>query len=80
MLLGSPEFALPGRWCSAAVPLVFSGRRQAFHSHDAAGALLHRHDPPRAAVRPDALDGGLWLSKKQHTLKLELVMYMEELL
>lgn len=75
MLLGSPEFVLPGRWCSAAVPLVFSERRQAFHSHDAAGALLHRHDPLLAAVRPDVLDEVLSLSKIQHTLKLQLVMY-----
>lgn len=54
------------------MPLVFSGRRQAFRSHDAAGALLHRHDPPRVAVRPDALDGGLSLSKIEHVLKIQL--------
>lgn len=59
MPVGSPELAAHGRWCTAAVPLVFSWRRQAFHSHDDAGALLHRHDLPRAAVRPDALGGGL---------------------
>lgn len=44
------------------MPLVFSGHRWAFRSHVAAGSRLHRHDPPLAALRPDALDGGLWLS------------------
>ncbi len=56
------------------MPLVFSWRRLAFHSHDAASALLHRRDPPLAAVRPDALDGGLWLSKIQHNVKLNLTL------
>ena len=67
MRLGIPELVLPGRQCSAAVPPVFSGCRQAFHSHDAAGVLLREHDPPLAAVGPDALDGGLLLSEI-HTL------------
>lgn len=63
--VGSPELFLRGRWCSAAAPLVSSGRRQAFRSRDAAGAPLRSHDQPPAAVRPRALDGGLWLSAKR---------------
>lgn len=72
MLVGSPGFVLHGRQCSAVVLLVFSGHRQAFHSHVAAGSLLHRRDLTLVVLRPDALDGGLWLSKMQHMEKFKV--------
>lgn len=52
-------------WRSAAARLVSSGRRQASHSHDAAGARRQLHDQPPAAAGPDALDGGLSLSAEK---------------
>lgn len=52
-------------WRSAAAHLVSSGRRQASHSHDAAGAPRQLHDQPPAAAGPDALDGGLSLSAEE---------------
>lgn len=71
VLVGNLECVLLCRQYNAAVPPVVSGRRQASHSHDAAEVLLHRHDLPRTAVRPGALDGGLWLSEIQHKLNYE---------
>lgn len=62
VLVGSPELVLPGRRCNAAMPLVFSWHQLAFHSPDAAGALLRKSDLPLAAAGPVPLDGGLWLS------------------
>lgn len=47
-----------------------SGRRQAFRSHDAAGAPLRRLDPTPAASMSVALDGGLWLSEMQHNQEM----------
>lgn len=74
VLLGSPGYGLPGRRCSAAVPLVFSGHQQAFHYRDAAGTRLRRRGPSLAAVRPGALDGGLWLSKTAQMLQVQLII------